>query len=48
MQEEEDFGGVGVTFCEGEQVKVVMADVEVLSSRRREMFSSPRLGIAKR
>ena len=30
MQEEEDFGGVGVAFCEGEEVEVVVADVEIL------------------
>ena len=30
MQEEEDFGGVGVAFCEGEKVEVVVTDVEVL------------------
>ena len=30
MQEEEDFGGVGVAFGEGEEVEVVVADVEVL------------------
>lgn len=31
VQEEEDFGGVGVAFCEGEEVEVVVADVEVLA-----------------
>lgn len=30
MQEEEDFGGVGVAFCEGEKVEVVVSDVEIL------------------
>ncbi len=30
MQEEEDLGGVGVAFCEGEEVEVVVSDVEVL------------------
>jgi len=30
MQEEEDLGGVGVAFRKGEQVEVVMSDVEVL------------------
>ena len=36
MQEEEDLGGIGVAFRKGEQVEVVMADVEILSSRTRE------------
>lgn len=31
MQEKEDLGGVGVAFCEGEEVEVVMTDVEILS-----------------
>lgn len=39
MQKEEDFGGVGVAFCEGEQVEVVVADVEILSSRSRETLA---------
>lgn len=30
MKEKENFGGVGVAFGEGEEVKVVMADVKVL------------------
>ena len=30
MQEEQDLGGVGVAFCEREEVEVVVADVEVL------------------
>jgi len=30
VQEEEDFGGVGVAFCEGEKVEVVVSDVEIL------------------
>ena len=30
MQEEEDFGGVGVAFGKGEEVEVVVTDVEVL------------------
>ena len=30
MEEEEDLGGVGVALCEGEEIKVVVADVEVL------------------
>lgn len=30
MQEEENFGGVGVAFCEGEEVEVVVTDVEIL------------------
>lgn len=39
MQEKENFGGVGVAFCEGEQVEVVVADVEILSSRTRGNIS---------
>lgn len=35
MQEQEDLRGVGVAFCEGEQVEVVVANVEILSSQRR-------------
>lgn len=30
MQEEEDLGRVGIAFCEGEEVKVVVSDVEIL------------------
>ncbi len=30
MEEEEDFRGVGIAFCESEEVEVVVADVEVL------------------
>ena len=30
MQEEENFGGVGVAFCKGEEVEIVVTDVEVL------------------
>ena len=30
VKEEEDLGGVGVALCEGEDVEVVVADVEVL------------------
>jgi hypothetical protein len=30
VQEEEDFGGVGVAFGQGEEVEVVVADVEIL------------------
>ena len=32
MEEEEDFSGVGITFCEGEEVEVVVTDVEILLS----------------
>jgi hypothetical protein len=27
VQEEEDFGGIGIAFSEGEEVEVIMADV---------------------
>ena len=30
MEEEKDFCSVGVAFCEGQEVEVVVADVEVL------------------
>ena len=30
MEKEEDFGGVGVAFCEGEEVEIVVTDVEIL------------------
>ena len=30
MEEEEDLGGVGITLRQGEEVEVVMADVEIL------------------
>lgn len=33
MEEEEDFGGVAVALCEGEEVEVVVSDVEVLGVR---------------
>lgn len=33
MEEEEDFGGVAVAFGEGEEVEVVVSDVEVLGVR---------------
>lgn len=32
MEEEEDLGGVCVSFCEGEEVEVVVSDVEVLAN----------------
>ena len=35
MQEEENFGGVGVAFCKGEEVEVVVTDVEVLLAHYR-------------
>ena len=31
MQEQKDLRGVGIAFREGEQVEVVMSDVEILS-----------------
>jgi hypothetical protein len=36
MEEEEDLGGISVAFCEGEEVKVIMADVKVLQMRSVE------------
>ena len=30
MQEKKDLGGIGIAFCEGEEVEVVVTDVEVL------------------
>ena len=30
MQEEENFSGVGVAFCEREEVEIVVTDVEIL------------------
>jgi hypothetical protein len=33
VEEEENFGGVGVAFCQGEEVEVVVADVEVVDAR---------------
>ena len=35
MEEKEDFGGISVTFGQGEEVEVVMADVEVLENYYR-------------
>jgi hypothetical protein len=32
VQEEEDLGGICVAFCKGEQVEVVMADVQVVDA----------------
>lgn len=34
MEEEKNLGGIGVSFCEGEEVEVVMSDVEVLYRKR--------------
>jgi hypothetical protein len=31
VEEEKDFGCIGVALCEGEEVQVVVANVEVLS-----------------
>ena len=31
MQKQEDLGGIGVAFRKGEQVEIVVADVEILS-----------------
>ena len=39
MEEEEDLGGIGVAFCESEEVEVVVADVEVLFVGRRPSVS---------
>jgi hypothetical protein len=33
VEEEEDLGGIGVSFCQSEQVQVVVSDVEVLRVR---------------
>lgn len=30
MQEEENLGGIGIAFCEREEVEVVVTDVEIL------------------
>jgi hypothetical protein len=30
VQEEQDLGGIGVSFRDGEEVEVVVADIEVL------------------
>jgi hypothetical protein len=32
VQEEEDLGGVRVAFCEGDEVEVAVADVEILQA----------------
>lgn len=39
MEEEQDLGGVGVAFCEGEKVKVVVSDVEVLPQPTRSTLT---------
>lgn len=33
MQEEEDLGGIRIALCEGEEVEVIMANVEILEFR---------------
>jgi hypothetical protein len=30
VEEEKDFGGIGVAFCEGEEIEIAVADVEIL------------------
>jgi len=30
MEEQEDFGSIGVSFGEGEEIQIVMSDIEVL------------------
>jgi hypothetical protein len=30
VQEEDDFGGIGVSFGKGEEIQVIVADVEIL------------------
>lgn len=35
MQEKEDFGGICIAFGKGEEVEVVVADVEILASYQR-------------
>ena len=40
MEEEEDFGSIGVTFSQGEEVEIVMANVEILESYCRMLASS--------
>jgi hypothetical protein len=38
VQEEQNLGGICVAFCEGEQVEVVMADVQVVDAFVREAW----------
>jgi hypothetical protein len=33
VEEKEDFGGIGVSFGESEEVKVVMADIKILKDQ---------------
>ena len=35
VKEEEDLGGIGVAFCEREEVEVVVPDIEILQPRQR-------------
>lgn len=44
VEEEDDFGGIGVALGEGEQVEVIMADVEVLAVLDGVFYSRGWLG----
>jgi len=33
MEEKENFGSIGVSFCQSKEVKVVVTDIEVLSAK---------------
>lgn len=37
MEEEEDLGRIGISFCEGKKVEVVVTDVEILDGRVRRV-----------
>jgi hypothetical protein len=41
VEEEEDLGGVCVSFGEGKEVEVVVSDIEVLEERRRCQLPRP-------
>lgn len=35
MEEKEDFGGIRVALCKGEEVEIVVSDIEILSSSQK-------------
>lgn len=40
MQEKKDFGGICVAFRQRQEIKIVMADIEILLEVRRSPFRS--------
>lgn len=42
MEKKEDFGGIGISFCKGEEVKVIVPDVQILVEILKSAAFGPR------